>query len=96
MVQGQKVAGDIQQNSWFLKLGHKRGAPLNPHKKENPWSSHNENPQEYLRFACCDDFGKSEWECFLSKQNLIAGKVKDGKEIFEGIQSTEDSPSISR
>ena len=34
------------------------------------WSLHKKNPEEYAWSAYCNDFEKSEWEFFLSKEQI--------------------------
>ena len=48
--------------------------------------------------AYCNDFQKSEWKYFLSKQQIYSMnlKMKKGGKFIDDIQSTNNYPSILR
>ena len=85
----------------FKLSGLQKDAPLAPISSlgGTSWSFHKENPEEGAWSAYCNDFEKSEWEYFFQSNKFTAFKLKDEKKVdkfFDGIQSTEDYPSISR
>ena len=72
--EGKKKMSSQTDRSKVLDL---RGEPPFPPVNSFPyylsgksWSSYEENPEECDWSAYCNDFEKSEWECFLSKQHI--------------------------
>ena len=72
--EGKKKMSSQTDRSKVLDL---RGEPPFPPVNSFPyylsgksWSSYEENPEECDWSVYCNDFEKSEWECFLSKQHI--------------------------
>ena len=72
--QGKEKMSSQTDRSKVLNL---RGEPPFPPVNSFPyylsgksWSSYEENPEECDWSVYCNDFEKSEWECFLSKQHI--------------------------
>ena len=72
--QGKEKMSSQTDRSKVLDL---RGEPPFPPVNSFPyylsgksWSSYEENPEECDWSVYCNDFEKSEWECFLSKQHI--------------------------
>ena len=64
--------GDIQQKGKVEIFGPEGRPPLIPSLSEISWSPLKENPEEGAWSANCNDFEKSEWEYFLSKQQIYS------------------------